>query len=201
MTRLSALDWLIVLVVFVSTLQAITEGFFHEFFSLAGVVVGYLIAAWEYPRVAIWYARFVNSQWTADIAGFFTIFVLVLLLAGMLGRLARWALKGIGLRWFDRLLGGLFGFIRGLAMSAIIVLALAAFAPQWGLERSRFAPVLLSTSRGFIWAAPAELRRRFWQGWDLLRSVPQHVSPQHGSTDSKPIGVSSNTDRLAREAS
>jgi len=173
---LSALDWLIVLVVLLSTLQAITEGFFHEFFALAGVVAGYLIAAWEYPRAAAWYAHYLTSPWTAEIAGFFTIFVIVGVLAGLLGRLARWAVKGIGLRWFDRVLGAAFGFIRGIAVSAVIVLALAAFAPQWGLPQSRFAPLLLTTSRGFIWAAPAELRQRFWAGWDLLRTLPQHVS-------------------------
>jgi len=172
---LSALDWLIVLVVLLSTLQATAEGFFHEFFSLAGVVVGYLIAAWEYPRAAAWYARFVNSQWTADIAGFFTIFFIAVLLAGMLGRLARWAVKGIGMRWFDRFLGAIFGFLRGIGVSAVIVLGLAAFAPQWGLQQSRIAPFLLVTSRGLIWAAPAELRQRFREGWNLLRTAPQHV--------------------------
>ncbi len=184
MMGLSGLDWLIVLVVLLSTLQATTEGFFHEFFALAGVVVGFLIAAWEYPRAAGWYAHYVNSQWTAEIAGFFTIFFGVLLLASVLGRLARWTVKGIGLRWFDRLLGGGFGFVRGIAVSAIIVLALAAFAPQWGLQQSRFAPVLLTTSRGLIWAAPAELRQRFWTGWDLLRTVPQHVPLEHPSGNS-----------------
>ena len=75
-------------------------------------MVGYLIAAWEYPRAAAWYAHYVNSQWTADIAGFFTIFFVVLLLAGLAGRLVRWAVKGIGLRWFDRFLGAVFGCIR-----------------------------------------------------------------------------------------
>jgi len=175
---LSALDWLIVLVVVFSTLQAVTEGFFHEFFSLAGVVVGYLVAAWQYPRAAAWYARFVNSQWIADIAGFFTVFFLILLFAGLLGRLARWAVHGIGLRWFDRFLGAVFGFLRGAAISTVIVLALAAFAPQWGLQKSRIAPFLLVTGRGLIWAAPSELRQRFWQGWDLLRSLPEHVPGQ-----------------------
>ena len=183
MMGLSALDWLIVLVVLLSTLQALSEGFFHEFFALAGVVAGYLIAAWEYPRAASWYAHYVNSQWTAEIAGFFTIFVIVGVLAGLLGRLARWAVKGIGMRWFDRILGGAFGFIRGIAVSAVIVLALAAFAPQWGLPQSRFAPMLLTTSRGLIWAAPAELRQRFWAGWDLLRTVPEHVP---GGPERKP---------------
>jgi len=186
MLGLSALDWLIVFVIVVSTLQATTEGFFHEFFALAGVVVGYLVAAWEYPRAASWYAHYVNSEWAAEIAGFFSIFFLIVLLAGLLGRLVRWAVKGIGLRWFDRLLGAVFGFILGIATSAVIVLALAAFAPQWGLGQSRFAPMLLTTSRGLIWAAPAELRQRFWTGWELLRTVPQHVPlEQHGNTETQ----------------
>ncbi len=140
-----------------------------------GVVVGYLLAAWEYPYAAAWYAHYVTSPWTADIAGFFTIFFLVVILAGILGRITRWAVKGIGLRGIDRLLGAVFGLIRGFVVSSVIVLALAAFAPQWGLQQSRIAPFMLVTSRALVWAAPADLRHRFWAGWDLLRTVPEHL--------------------------
>jgi len=180
MMSLSILDWVLVLIVFLSVLQAISQGFFYEFFSLAGVVAGYLLAAWEYPYVAGWYKHFVNSPWTADIAGFFTIFVVVMVLAGALGRLTRSIVQGVGMRWFDRLLGAPFGFIRGVVVSAVIVLALAAFAPEWGLQQSRIAPFMLVTSRGLVWAAPADLRQRFWDGWNLLRTVPQHLPQEHG---------------------
>ena len=183
---LSILDWVIVLIVVLSVLQAIAQGFFFEFFSLAGVIAGYLLAAWEYPRLAAWYAHHVNSQWAADIAGFFTIFFVVVLLAGTIGRIARWAVHGVGLRWFDRLLGAVFGFVRGAVISTVIVLALAAFAPQWGwLQQSRIAPFLLVSGRALIWAAPADLRQRFHEGWDLLRTVPEHVS-EHGGNGEKP---------------
>jgi membrane protein required for colicin V production len=184
MMSLSILDWAIVLVIMMSTLQAIAEGFFHEFFSLMGVVIGYLLAAWEYPRPAAWYAHYVASQWTADILGFFTIFLGVLLLAGLLGRMARSAVQGIGLRWFDRFLGAAFGFIRGIVVSAVILLALAAFAPQWGLQQSRIAPFMLVTTRALLWAAPTELRERFWDGWKLLRSAPEHMPIEHRSDSS-----------------
>ncbi|MGB8771323.1 MAG: CvpA family protein [Candidatus Korobacteraceae bacterium] len=181
MMSLSVLDWVILLIIVLSVLQAIAQGFFYEFFSLAGVIVGYLLAAWEYPRAAAWYAPHVNSQWAADIAGFFTIFFVVLLLAGVLGRTTRWAVHGVGLRWFDRLLGAVFGFLRGALVSMVVVLALAAFAPQWGrLQQSRIAPFMLAGGRALIWAAPAELRQRFREGWELLRTVPEHVSLQGG---------------------
>jgi membrane protein required for colicin V production len=178
MGPLSIVDWVIVLVVLFSALQATAEGFFHEFFSLAGVVFGYLLAAWEYPRAALWYARYVNSDWAADIAGFLTIFFAVVVVAGMLGRLTRRAVQGVGLSWFDHFLGALFGFVRGIVVGAVITLALAAFAPQWGLQQSRIAPFMLVTSRGLIWAAPANLRQRFRDGWSLLRTVPEHVSDE-----------------------
>lgn len=184
MMGMSILDWVILLIILLSVLQAIAQGFFYEFFSLAGVIVGYLLAAWEYWRVAAWYAPHVNSQWVADIAAFFTIFVGVVLLAGVVGRIARWAVHGVGLRWFDRLLGGVFGFLRGAVLCTVVVLALALFAPQWGwLQQSRIAPFMLVGGRALIWAAPAELRQRFREGWDLLRTVPQHVSTRPGDPD------------------
>ena len=74
MLGLSGLDWLILLVVLLSVVGAIAQGFFYELFSFAGVIVGYLIAAWEYPRVAAFYVHYVNSEWAADIAGFLTVF-------------------------------------------------------------------------------------------------------------------------------
>jgi len=187
MLGLSIFDWVLLLIVLLSVLQAIAQGFVYEFFSLGGVVAGYLLAAWEYPRVAAWYAHYVNARWAADIAGFFTIFLAVLLLAGVLGRIVRWAVHGVGLRWFDRLLGAVFGLVCGSAMATVIVLALAAFAPQWGwLQQSRLAPYMLVSGRALIWAAPAELRDRFQQGWDLLRTLPEHVPTQHGDGGRKP---------------
>src|SRR5579884_1866561 len=173
---LSILDWGFVFVLLISILGAAAQGFFYELFALAGAVIGYLVAAWEYPRVAVWYMRYVNSAWAADIAGFLTVFLVFTLLGSAIGRIARWAIHGVGLRWFDRVLGGLFGAIRGVAICTVIIMALASFSPTSPyLQNSRIAPFLLVTGRTLIWAAPYELRRRFHDGWNLLRSVPGHV--------------------------
>ena len=43
-------DWVIVVVVLLSTVQAAYSGFFQEAFHLAGLVAGYLVAAWQYQR-------------------------------------------------------------------------------------------------------------------------------------------------------
>jgi membrane protein required for colicin V production len=183
MMSLSILDWVIVAVILMSTLQALSQGFFREFFSFVGAVAGYLLAAWEYPHLAAWLAHYTESPWTANITAFFAIFVLVAVLAGIVGRISSWAVRGVGLRWFDRLLGTVFGFVRGVVVSAVIVLALAAFAPRWGLQESRIAPFIMVGSRALIWAAPAELRQRFWDGWNLLRTVPEHIPMEHNDRE------------------
>jgi membrane protein required for colicin V production len=169
---MSGLDWLIIGIVLISILLAASQGFFHELFSLAGVVAGYLVAAWGYARVATWYAPFVKSAWVADIAGFLTIFIAVVVLAGIIGRLARGFIKGVGLSWIDRLLGAAFGLIRGVLVVAVLLLALTSFAPETPyMAQSQFAPYVLVVARAAIWVAPGQVRSRFDDGLKTLREM------------------------------
>ena len=141
---------------------------------MAGLVVGYLLAAWQYHRLAAWFAPHLKSPWLGDIAGFLIIFIALVVLAGIIGRVVRWAVKEAGLSWFDRSLGAAFGVLRGALMVAVILMGMTAFTPtsQW-LEGSQFAPYFLVLGRAAIWAAPSELRGRFYQGLDLLRKEHQ----------------------------
>ena len=169
---MTILDGIILLLVVMSTLMAVSQGFFYEAFNLGGVLIGYVLAAWEYPKLAGWFLKYVSSQWVADISAFLAIFILVAALAGACGRILRWAVAGVGMRWFDRILGGAFGFVRGIVVSAILVMAMAAFAPgSQALKNSALAPYFLVMSRTASWIAPAELRNRFRQGVEILRNA------------------------------
>ncbi len=169
---MTGLDWVILLLLLVSTLTAASQGFINEVFSLVGALVGYVLAAWEYPRISPWFAKYVSSTWVADIAAFLTIFFCVLLLAGVLARILRWAVSGVGLRWFDRALGGLFGMVRGVAVAAVIVMAMAAFVPNSpALKNSALAPYFFVLSRTATWIAPADLRERYREGIEILKAA------------------------------
>lgn len=169
---MTGIDWLIVGIVVLSVLLAAAQGFFYELFSLAGVVVGYIAAAWGYHRVAPLFAPLVKSAWVADIAGFLTIFLAVVIVAGILGRLARWIFKEAGLRWFDRLLGAAFGLVRGVLLVAVFLLAITSFAPdsKW-LAGSTVAPYVLVVARAAIWVAPGQVRARFDEGMKAIREM------------------------------
>ena len=165
-------DWAILAVIIVSVLVAASQGFFYEVFSLAGVVIGYLLAAWEYRAVAALFEPYVNSQSAANVAGFLTIFLAVVVLAGVAARLARWAISGVGLRWFDRLLGAAFGLARGVLLVTVFVMAFTAFAPgSQALANSSIAPYLLVIGRAASWLAPSQVRHQFRAGVEAVRAI------------------------------
>jgi len=175
---MTGIDWVIVAIILFSALIAASQGFMYEAFSLAGVVAGYLFAAWGYGRVAPWYAPYVKSQWIADLCGFLTIFFLVVLLAGVVGRIARFGMKEVGLRWFDRILGSLFGVVRGVLFVMVGLLALTSFAPDTGstlLARSRTAPYLLVLARAAVWVAPSQVRHQFQAGLEAVDKIRRGV--------------------------
>jgi membrane protein required for colicin V production len=165
-------DWAIAAVVLLSVVLAVSQGFLYEAFSLAGIVVGYLVAAWEYPLVARWLAAYVTMPWVAEIAGFIVIFFAVVILAGIAGRLARWGAGVVGLQLFDRLLGGVFGFVRGVLLVMVALLALTSWTPSaaW-IARSQLAPYVLVVAKGAIWVAPSSVRSHFWDGIKQIRDL------------------------------
>src|SRR5260370_40555369 len=122
-------DWVLVAIVVLSALMAAAEGFFFEIFFLAGSVAGYLLAAWDYHRVAPWFQQFVSAPWVASSAGFLTIFFGVILLAGMAGGILRGVFKGAGLEWVGRGFGAVFGPAAGIVMSTGLGMTMVAFSP------------------------------------------------------------------------
>jgi membrane protein required for colicin V production len=172
-------DWIILAFLLFSVATAAWQGFFHEVFGMAGLVVGYLLAAWQYRRLADWFDPILKQPWLGEIGSFLIIFFAVMIVAWLAGRLARWVVKEAGLTALDRVLGGLLGLLRGSLVVAIVLVAMAAFAPaaRW-LPGSQLAPYFLVAGRAAIWLAPSELRHRFDEGLDYLRKTHSATQPQ-----------------------
>ena len=182
-----AIDWAIIIVLGLSILVAAAQGYFYEVFSLAGVVLGYLLAAWEYWRLAPWYLQYVKSQQAANVAGFLTIFVFVCVLAGIAGKITRWAMKEVGLSWADRLLGAAFGLVRGVVIVSVGVLALATFYPESGMfHGSQLGRYFLVTARAASWVAPSYVRQMFRDGATAFRQVEMQSTGNGGDKKAVP---------------
>jgi len=174
---MTAADWAIIGVVLLNVVLAAMHGFFAEAFSMAGLVIGYVISAWRYKRFAAWLMTFLKSQLLAEILAFLLIFFAVLFLFSVTGRMIRKLMKAAGLSGFDRFLGALLGVLKGSLLVAVVLMCLTAFTPtsRW-LNSSELAPYFLVAGRAAVWIAPAELRARFYEGLDFLHRAPANLS-------------------------
>jgi len=177
-------DWIICGLVLFSVITAAMQGFFSEALTTAGLIVGYIVAAWQFHHLADWLETFLKNPWLAEILGFLVIFFAIVLLFGLAARVARWVMKEAGLSGFDRFLGAVLGLVRGGLMVAVILMGMTAFEPASKLlQNSQLAPYFLVVGRAAIWLAPSDLRMRFYQGLGMLHQAPEKLS---GSPASPP---------------
>ncbi len=84
---MSPADWIILALVVLNVVSAAMQGFFAEALSMAGLIVGYIVAAWQYQRLSIWLESFLKNEWLAEILGFLVIFFAIVLVFGIAGRI------------------------------------------------------------------------------------------------------------------
>ena len=176
---MSWIDWAIVGIVLFSVVGAALQGFVSEVIALAGAVIGFLLAAWEYPVISARVQPYVKESWVADLVGFLAVFFAVLLLAGFIAKMARWIVRHAGLNWVDRVLGAAFGLARGAITVAVLVMALAAFEPGSALlKNSQLAGYFVVAARGMSWVTPSAVRQRVREGALVLHRTA--TGPEQG---------------------
>jgi membrane protein required for colicin V production len=173
-----SLNWLDILlggILLLSCITAIRNGLTKEVIRLVALVGGVVAGMWWYRDVGVHLQPYVVDEGIASFAGFLTI-LLGSLVAGMVVAWVLVKLLGwVGLRWFDRLLGGAFGLVRGMLVCAALVLGLLAFAPLTGstevVAESRIAPGVLHVTQVASLAAPAELRKAYDESFARVQAA------------------------------
>ena len=178
LSTLNPFDWLLIAIVVYSTVIAFVRGFFREIFSLVGLVAGILLASWNYPLLADRLSRWI--PWTtAQIVSFLLIALLVMVLCGIAGRLLSSTAKSIGLGFFDRVLGGVFGLVRGCLLGVALLMAGAAFLPHAKYIRdSQLSDYFLEGAHAVSFVVPTNLQHHIREGVILLKhGTPDWIKP------------------------
>src|ERR1700750_3020171 len=104
--RLTLLDWLMLAILSFSAIRAAMRGIVRELFWLGGSILGLALACAYYPLPAGMLQHLISSHAAAEVVVFLLILFGVMLLAGLLGRTMRAAVRFAGLGAIDMLLGG-----------------------------------------------------------------------------------------------
>ena len=133
-------DWGIVIVLCFSAIHGLARGFFRTACSLIGFLLGFALAAWNYPKVASLLLPLVRINILADVLAFFLIVALVGVVSSLVGSSASKAFHLLGLGCIDKIGGALLGLVKGAALVTLAILVTITFFPDahW-LESSRLS--------------------------------------------------------------
>ncbi len=172
------LDVALVIILVGSVASAFSKGFVRESIGLAAAFIGLLCGAWFYRMPGDVLRPYLSSREAANLCGFLLIFVGVILLGWLVGRLVGMMVKVVGLSWLDRVLGAAFGAVRGVIVSVAIITAIVAFAPgsdvkspPQSIVNSRIAPYMIDAAHVLTMATPKELRDEFARRYEQIKRV------------------------------
>ena len=137
------LDIVIIVLIAIPTLIGLRIGIIKTVLSLAGVIVGVILAGRFYVALSE-QLTFIPQENLAKIVAFAIILIGVMIIAGVLASVLKWIASVVLLGWVNRLGGAIFGFVLGAIFCSALLAIWAKFLGVEGpLAESGLASLLL----------------------------------------------------------
>ena len=181
------MDWvdLIVLAVLAGSIfLGMVQGVFRTVCSLLGLILGVLLASWNYMDLAMVLKRAVKIDAAADAIAFLLILALVMILANVAGVFLKRVSHWMGLGCMDILGGAIAGLLQGALLVTVCLLVTVAFFPQteW-LTEAKFPQLFFRACHLDPRTSPDELSGRVKQGLRMLKhEMPQWTHEKNGGS-------------------
>jgi membrane protein required for colicin V production len=177
------LDLLLVITIGVSAATGWMAGFAQVGIGFIAAVFGVLFGFWFYGIPAEWIHRYLSSKTASSLLGFFVVLTLFVTLGALIGRILAKIFKWTGLRWLDRLLGAMFGFVRGSVLALAFIAVLLAFTPKptpnWMVD-SKLLPYAIDASNFCAALAPSAIKDAFRESmYDIRKAWEQQLKKAH----------------------
>jgi membrane protein required for colicin V production len=181
-------DYAILALIALSIIVGALRGFIREVFSLVVWAAAFFVAYQFAGDVADLMAEAVTLPSARTAMGFAGLFIAVLLVGGLINYLLGRLVETTGLSGTDRLLGGVFGAIRGLAL-VVAVLLVAGFTPLPADPWWKDSPTIARLMPLVDWCAD----------W-LPEQVSEHLDFEPGDADEEPGENGGEEDGAAADA-
>ncbi len=106
------LDIVILILVIVPTLIGLKTGIVKALFTVAGMIVGVVLAG-RFSESLGGALTFISDPGWARVAAFAIILIAVMIIASVLAVVIKWVISAVLLGWVNRLVGAVLGFIIG----------------------------------------------------------------------------------------
>ena len=171
---MSLLDLLVVIVIGSSVVAGFVAGFARVSIGFLAAIVGVVFGFWFYGVPAAWIHRYLHSVAVSNLIGFLLVFWAILAIGALFAKVTSKVFKWTGLSWLDRLLGGVFGLVRGALIAVVMIAVLLAFAPKpmpnW-MVKSQVLPYAMEASNAIASLAPNAIKNALRESMLELRRV------------------------------
>ncbi len=162
---LTPMDWITIGLVVIFGVLGLIRGFIREVVNIASHVVAIILAFRMHENATSFLLGVLPKQYHpyAKIAGFFIIYIAVLIVFFVLEKLIRNLLVMLRLKFADNLLGLVFGMAKGLLIATVIFILVTSFFPKTerNLRKGVSYPVLKKCSEIVIRLSPKDFRNKF----------------------------------------
>jgi membrane protein required for colicin V production len=139
------LDIVILVIIVVSTLAGLKVGLIKAVLTMAGVIVGVILAGRYYNDLAA-HLTFISQPTLAGITAFAIILIAVMVIAAVAASLIKWAVSAMMLGWVNRIGGAVLGFVLGAIFCGALLAIWASFVGESGpVSDSALAGLLLDS--------------------------------------------------------
>ena len=121
---LSHFDYIVIGIIALSGLIAFFRGFVQETLSLLLWIIAFAAAMFLNAYLDPYFINYIDSPEIRRILTIITVYVGIIFLGGLIIKLLRGLVHWSGMGGLDRLLGVLFGFLRGMLLIVVIYLVL-----------------------------------------------------------------------------
>lgn len=137
-------DWAIITVLLVSSVLGLIRGMVREIIALTTWVGAILAARMFGPKISEVFMPYIDNEFLRQGLGFALTAVVVVILGSMVSRVARTLVSATGLGGFDRIMGFVFGGLRGVAILVVLiaVVSLTSLKDESWWSQSQFIPML-----------------------------------------------------------
>tara|TARA_Y100000385_G_scaffold128162_1_gene133370 strand:+ start:547 stop:1062 length:516 start_codon:yes stop_codon:yes gene_type:complete len=144
--ELANLDWILLAILLMSTILSAFRGFVREALALGSWILAVIVARWFAPILSMHLSPYIEMASARTLMASGILIIGTLIVCGLLTRVLSELIRVSGLSTTDRLLGMVFGFLRGALLVLLGVTALHYFTPvaqdPWW-QASRFVPLVL----------------------------------------------------------
>lgn len=125
---MQTVDIVILVVLVCGLITGFKKGFFNQLASLAGLIVGLVVAWMFYPKVAEMLAPYLGGSGTiCTVVSFVAIWLVAFIIISIIVKGVGKAMDAVHLGFLNRLLGGALGIAKYVLLLCIVVWALDSF--------------------------------------------------------------------------